>query len=572
MWVGGGTVQADLDTEALVAQLCTRLPRLLFAAVDAFPLAGGVVASTGAQCSVLAVRAVPVDERLDAGIVEQLGSVVHGRGNQKCERLLNLCIPHHGAGQDDIIHVAVCWHDITDFAALVLKGNPSAVDALASRVAPLYSTHEWASLQAICTPHVCASLMAGKGYRNACAGAALRLTTSKRRLSNQQLAEKDQKAAEATGEVLASEFQDTVALLCKRASIGCSHTALTMRLDELAVRPDAERTAWYSLATELMAATHGFPETAEELPGEAVRAWVDGIRQEDFRAYAVSCSDWAAPEEIVSAGALPPEWAERLAPAWPQGAELLFMVQSGSFMYDLHTAASDEDYTIVFASPPENLLASRPPHAHFEHHAPCGFAEDKSGEIEFSGRELGNYLVELAKGNAKVIELLFTEKPHISSPVWRELRARRRGFLTLRCAKQYLGFISERLQKATADLQQHTARDAFDEASARRLSKYLYHAHHKILELGRVLAGGEPSVALVGDERDFVLELRLRPPGTVAEAHELLTKAEARRHELSGKLNEARETGSLPAEVCEDAVGKWLRSVRARQAVWGARL
>ena len=80
----------------------------------------------------------------------------------------------------------------------------------------------------------------------------------------------------------------------------------------------------------------------------------------------------------------------------------------------------------------------------------AGFGADKRGEIEYSGKELGNFVVELAKGNPRNIELLYTDKPCTVGSVWQELKDMRRSFLTLRCADQYLGFISDRLKKAQA--------------------------------------------------------------------------------------------------------------------------
>eukprot|EP00438_Fugacium_kawagutii_P033094 Skav229607 [mRNA] locus=scaffold510:240159:244843:+ [translate_table: standard] len=82
-----------------------------------------------------------------------------------------------------------------------------------------------------------------------------------------------------------------------------------------------------------------------------------------------------------------------------------------------------------------------------------GFATDKKGVVEYTGRELGFFVSNLAKGNPNNVELLFSEKPAHRSWAWKELVEARQCFLTLRCAKQYLGFISQRLLRAREVLQ-----------------------------------------------------------------------------------------------------------------------
>ena len=79
--------------------------------------------------------------------------------------------------------------------------------------------------------------------------------------------------------------------------------------------------------------------------------------------------------------------------------------------------------------------------------APGGFAADKAGEVEYAGKELALFLAELAKGNPKNVEPLFTRAPRRSvheSAVWRALRARRAEFLTGRAVIQYRGFVKDR--------------------------------------------------------------------------------------------------------------------------------
>ena len=46
-------------------------------------------------------------------------------------------------------------------------------------------------------------------------------------------------------------------------------------------------------------------------------------------------------------------------------------------------------------------MSINPPQEEFSQHVNQGFASDKKGVVEYSGRELGSFLVLLAKGNPK---------------------------------------------------------------------------------------------------------------------------------------------------------------------------
>jgi len=554
----------------LAAELGARLPRLLFAAVDLFPLAGG---EAGGGVSVLAVRAEPVHQRLDAGTAAQLRCLVlNGQPVQSEERLLRLCVTGAGWTSGDEVPVRVCWHDVADFASQLLKGNPSCVEALASEDPPLYAAPEWSALREAFGRSSCNALLSGKTYRNACSGAVMRLArlSSKTKKQGERQAEIESVEEGVAADRLGTPAAVAAAALLRRAVGGGLCEALSARLAELVENSEDHKGEWSALASDIMLAAKGLPHATAELPARAVHAWVDGVRREDFRAFASQCGAEAAPTpppDRRSLDALGPAWAGRLDAAWPQGAELAFMAQTGSFMYDLQVPSSDSDFSFVFLASPEDLASCTPPPTEFHRHSEASFASAKTGEVEYSGKELGSFLLELAKGNPRNIEFLFTEKPHFSSPVWQELRARRQGFITLRCARQYLGFIADRLSRASRELEACTpAGEALDEASARRVSKWLYHGYHKLFELARILEAGRPSVALAGNERNFVLEIRLQPPGTRKQAEMCLAEAEGRLRELSTRLDSAGAVAALPEEVDAEALIAWLRSIRARQA------
>eukprot|EP00442_Polarella_glacialis_P035143 CAMPEP_0115147436 /NCGR_PEP_ID=MMETSP0227-20121206/63316_1 /TAXON_ID=89957 /ORGANISM="Polarella glacialis, Strain CCMP 1383" /LENGTH=62 /DNA_ID=CAMNT_0002557357 /DNA_START=84 /DNA_END=269 /DNA_ORIENTATION=- len=60
-------------------------------------------------------------------------------------------------------------------------------------------------------------------------------------------------------------------------------------------------------------------------------------------------------------------------------------------------------------------------------------------------------------------------------------------------------------------------------------------------DLGRVLRGSCPIVALKGEERQRVLQLRLQRPQSVAEVKQLLADAESQRAALAAELHAATE-------------------------------
>lgn len=86
-----------LEGAMVVAELRQRLPRLLFAAYDRFPLAGGLGAgalgTTGiTRVPVLAVRSMPVTERLDEPVATALSKLVEGQLVQETARSLEFDI------------------------------------------------------------------------------------------------------------------------------------------------------------------------------------------------------------------------------------------------------------------------------------------------------------------------------------------------------------------------------------------------------------------------------------------------------------------------------------------------
>ncbi|CAJ1424508.1 unnamed protein product [Effrenium voratum] len=556
----------------VASELQRQLPRLVFAALDHFPLADGLEVKSN-RLAVLAVRSLPAAERLDANVaavVEELARGTHRPPVQLKARQLHLDL----VGDEGPVEITVNWHDCLDFARLLQKALPSCVEAIQLNQADvLYATPGWWELQASIAQATQDAMLSGtKPYLKACLGAATSLLHKEKRPKD--------KGASAAAPI---QIVHQLAVRAAKA-MGEDKAELVTQFDSLAEQGELSAAPWKLLLQQLGPAA----DAAPPLPA-AVRTsldqWCHKLRQEDYVIFRESLHDIADDQKALqewqqrcrnrSQGSCSPspkldeesaKAMEQVESLIPDRAELVFLAQSGSFMYDLQVETSDMDFTLVYQALPEALLSPSPPPEEFSRHVNQGFASDKRGVVEFAGRELGSFMALLAKGNPKNVELLFSGKAAHRSWAWEELLEARTCFLTLRCAKQYMGFISERLYRAQ-DLLKVEEGDGLNPQKASELSKLLYHANHKMLELDRILQGGSPAVALTGKERQAVLQLRLQRPSSLAEARKLVEQAELFRAQLATDLKAAESEQRLPAEVEAEPLLRWLRSVRVRMAL-----
>lgn len=98
-------------------------------------------------------------------------------------------------------------------------------------------------------------------------------------------------------------------------------------------------------------------------------------------------------------------------------AVLLLLVRSGSYMYNLHTKTSDEDYIVIFLNRASQVCSLRAPNNRPAKHVHKAFGADKSMDIEFSGVEFETFLADLCKGNPRNIEPLYTDRATYINPV-----------------------------------------------------------------------------------------------------------------------------------------------------------
>ena len=168
--------------------------------------------------------------------------------------------------------------------------------------------------------------------------------------------------------------------------------------------------------------------------------------------------------------------------------------RSGSYMYNLHTPQSDEDYHFVFLSPTRELLRMHTPSDCFKKAVDSPYAADKAGELECTGIEFGRFVELLALGNPGVVELLWLDSAavgrrggwvHEAWP-WSELVARREKFRTAHCLAQYQGFALDHFYKA-----RDFNLSGDDLATRAKLAKAAYNSFHKLFEARRQAAGKE---------------------------------------------------------------------------------
>lgn len=546
--------------QAFVPELQQRLPRLLFAAVDRFPLANGDgLDGLDVPVIILAVRSLPCSERLDHDTKEVVKATAAGESKPNpVKRQLHLSWKSNDGAE---VPVVVSWHDAHDFTRLALKGAPSCTEAIAisadpsvdceiDQMIPLYCSSEWITLCGSIRQEAFA-LVCQKPYLAACVGPA------------QAVLYKAQK----NGLTKLNEVQVYIlAGLCRRVVMRCGGSEkFTDTVQEAMSSPqELSMEAWRIVVDECKG--QALASSQCSIPAGAMKDWVKSLRDSDYSMFAEVCcksvKDPLPPEASIPPGA---EWEGLLENAVPAGAELIFATQVGSFMYDLQVAASDKDFAILFLADAKDLLAPQPPRMEFQHHVNLGFGAEKQGLMEYTSREFGSFCADLAKGNPRNVELLFTDKPHARNWVWDELRARRKEFLTIHCARQYLGFIQDRLKRLLKECDDAAG---FGEEHAARASKLLYHAHHRILELRRIVRGGEPLVALVNDERDHVMRFRLQRPRNAEEARNLHREADQIWQQLRAEVDAAEEKATLPMEVDAESLLAWLCSVRTRAIAW----
>jgi hypothetical protein len=114
--------------------------------------------------------------------------------------------------------------------------------------------------------------------------------------------------------------------------------------------------------------------------------------------------------------------------------QIIVRIEFGSHLYGTSTSASDHDYKSVYVPCAEDILLQRVKgsfgHKVKRYEGEKNSPEDTDDELY----SLQRYLGLLAEGQTVTIDMLFTPKPLIMTPLWQEIRANKDLLLTKRSA------------------------------------------------------------------------------------------------------------------------------------------
>ena len=193
--------------------------------------------------------------------------------------------------------------------------------------------------------------------------------------------------------------------------------------------------------------------------------------------------------------------------------KVAMVARTGSYLYNLNTSRSDEDYTIIyFHEIEEKFHPNTKTKNHFKKTVDRPFGSDKAGEIEYHGLEMMTFLSHCCKGDPASIDLLFIDPRHLffCSKEFLELRKLRSIFLVKHCAKKYFGAILSELKKARKILEKYDDDSIWRISDQTSFVKHLYLAFFRMFELKRFLLGEDPIVRLDtnSDERKYIMIIR----------------------------------------------------------------
>lgn len=126
--------------------------------------------------------------------------------------------------------------------------------------------------------------------------------------------------------------------------------------------------------------------------------------------------------------------------------QIVVRVEFGSHLYGTSTASSDHDYKSVYVPSAEDILLQRVKgslgHKVKRYEGDKNSPEDTDDEMY----SLQRYLSLLAEGQTVAIDMLFTPKPLITSPLWDEIRANKDLLLTKHSAA-FVGYCRTQANK-----------------------------------------------------------------------------------------------------------------------------
>lgn len=126
--------------------------------------------------------------------------------------------------------------------------------------------------------------------------------------------------------------------------------------------------------------------------------------------------------------------------------QLVVRIEFGSHLYGTNTASSDHDYKSVHVPCARDILLQRVKGS-LEHKVKR-FEGDKNApeDTDDESYSIQRYLGLLSEGQTVTIDMLFTPKPLVTSPLWEEIRANKDLLLTKRSAA-FVGYCRTQANK-----------------------------------------------------------------------------------------------------------------------------
>lgn len=222
--------------------------------------------------------------------------------------------------------------------------------------------------------------------------------------------------------------------------------------------------------------------------------------------------------------------------------QILFLIENGSRMYDLSLPDSDCDFIAIYFSDCFSILSNLL--------WPKESTDNRGLQkpIEHCCYEIRLFCELLLKGNPSVIELLYSNRITFMTNAWKILIDHRDEFISEQVVFQYVSWVKFHLKLIKSN------------RNPLKAFKYFYHAFHKLFELERLLNQKSISVISIGEERDFILNVRQSDGTGDFSIDSLMEKAESKLQFLEKKM--ADRDWRYPESGNWKFLQQWLYSIR----------
>eukprot|EP00117_Sycon_ciliatum_P035646 scpid38775/ scgid5899/ len=248
----------------------------------------------------------------------------------------------------------------------------------------------------------------------------------------------------------------------------------------------------------------------------------------------------AGSEDVERAQSLLTQHGGNIAAVDP--SHLLLMTITGSKLYRLNVASSDDDFLGIYA-------ISRKQYVRDYNQVQRKTVLDNRGKKLDSGDialyEASKFVEALLHGGVEVIQMLFTNDLLYESKHFQFLKTHRMKLLSEKVITNYCGYVDKHFD--------------FLKKPQKTPSKVLYHIYHKLGELERLCRGEGPKVQVDGEERDFILRIRTGPMEGEFGYEALLQRAHERFDEIKAALK--ARTVRLPELGDVQVLREWLLSI-----------